>query len=168
MKLLIAVASRHGGTEGIATRLGARLRDHGHDVDVMSIDGSSECPDVYDAYVIGSAVYAGRWLTSGQWFVRHHLGQLRARPLWLFSSGPLGERAGPAGVDHPEAIAMLAGARDHHVFAGRMFRRELGRMERVVAVAVRAPEGDFRDWADVDAWADRIDTDLRELALTRR
>jgi menaquinone-dependent protoporphyrinogen oxidase len=116
--------------------------------------------------VVGSAVYAGHWMKSGRRFIHDHLVQLRAKPLWLFGSGPLGSHAGPDAVDHPEEIGTLAGAREHHVFTGRLFRHELGRLERIAAAAVHAPEGDFRDWADVDAWADHIDAELGELALT--
>jgi menaquinone-dependent protoporphyrinogen oxidase len=44
----------------------------------------------------------------------------------------------------------------HHVFAGRLDRSELSMAERLVAKAVHAPDGDFRDWADIHAWADQI------------
>ena len=122
-------------------------------------------PTEYDAYLVGSAVYAGRWMKSGRHYVHDHLIELRSKPLWLFSSGPLGEHADPdQAIDHPEEIGTLAGAREHKVFAGRLFRKELGPMERAMAAAVHAPEGDFRDWAEVDAWADHIDAELRELA----
>lgn len=161
MKILIAVASRHGGTHGIATRLASELRRLGHDVDLHDIDGT-EPGDDYDAYVVGSAVYADAWMKPGRRFLHDHLVQLRSRPLWLFSSGPLGAQMG--GSEHPDEFGTLAGAREHHVFGGRMFRKELGPMERVVAAAVHAPEGDFRDWHDVDVWADHIDTELRELS----
>jgi menaquinone-dependent protoporphyrinogen oxidase len=164
MKILIAVASKHGGTQGIATRLRSELALKGHVVDILDID-EDLLPTEYDAYVVGSAVYAGRWMKSGRHYVHDHLLELRSKPLWLFSSGPLGEHADPdQAIDHPEEIGTLAGAREHKVFAGRLFRKELGPMERALAAAVHAPEGDFRDWAEVDAWADHIDTELRELA----
>ena len=37
----------------------------------------------------------------------------------------------------------------------------LGLGERVILKAVRAPEGDFRPWADVREWAGVIATDLK-------
>lgn len=165
MKIMIAVASRHGGTRGIATRLSSELRRRGHDVDLFAIDGRP-CADGYDAYIVGSAVYGGRWTKEGRRFIHDHVVLLRSHPLFLFSSGPLGDHAGGAAVDHPEEIGTLAGAREHHVFPGRLFRNELGPVERVAAAAVHAPEGDFRDWADVVAWADHLDADLRELATS--
>lgn len=181
MRVLIAVASKHGGTYGIATRLRSHLLDKGHDAAVLKIDGSSRPDtdtydtdgtdthdtdtDAYDAYVVGAAVYGGRWMKPARQFVHDHLIVLRSKPLWMFSSGPLGEHADPgAAVDHPEDIGTLAGAREHKVFAGRLFRKELGPLERVAAAAVHAPEGDFRDWSEIDQWADHIDEQLRELA----
>lgn len=164
MRILIAVASKHGGTYGIATRLRTELLDRGHEATVMTIDGS-RCPDTYDAYVVGAAVYAGHWMKPARQFVHDNLITLRSKPLWMFSSGPLGEDADPdRAVDHIADIGSLAGAREHKVFAGRLFRKELGPIERVAAAAVHAPEGDFRDWSEIEEWADHIDAELRQLA----
>ena len=160
MRILVAVASKHGGTKEIASRIGTRLEAHGHEVRTVAITHNTDVRG-YDAYVIGSAVYAGRWMKEARQFLRDHAGELRVRPTWLFGSGPVGERAEPSnGVDHPEEMTTLVRARDHHVFAGRMFRSELGPLERLVAGAVHAPDGDFRDWDDVDDWAHTIIAEL--------
>jgi menaquinone-dependent protoporphyrinogen oxidase len=45
---------------------------------------------------------------------------------------------------------------DHRVFAGRLDRKLLGFGEKAVVVAVRAHEGDFRDWQVIDAFAGEI------------
>lgn len=50
--------------------------------------------------------------------------------------------------------------RDHRVFAGALDRgtlagADLGRVERFVAERF-VPDGDFRDWPAIDAWADDI------------
>jgi menaquinone-dependent protoporphyrinogen oxidase len=47
-------------------------------------------------------------------------------------------------------------AREHRVFAGRLDRKLLGFGERALVVAVRAPEGDFRDWDAIDRFAGEI------------
>ena len=44
-------------------------------------------------------------------------------------------------------------ARDHHLFSGRLDMSVLGFAERAIVKAVRAPEGDFRDWSAIDRWA---------------
>ena len=47
-------------------------------------------------------------------------------------------------------------AREHRVFPGSLWKDELGIAERAMVAAVRAPEGDFRPWAEIDDWAGRI------------
>jgi menaquinone-dependent protoporphyrinogen oxidase len=169
MKVLVAVASKHGSTREIATRLVERLEGRGHLVHDVEIGPATHVPG-YDAYVVGSAVYAGRWLKAAREFLHDHATDLRGRPVWLFSSGPLGEHADQdAAVAHPEQLVSMVDALAHHVFSGRMIRDELGAVERLVAGAVHAPEGDFRDWHDVDVWADSISDELdrRETATSK-
>jgi menaquinone-dependent protoporphyrinogen oxidase len=52
-----------------------------------------------------------------------------------------------------EDLVQAAGAVEHRVFAGRLDRSLLGLGEKAVVVAVRAPEGDFRDWEAIDDYA---------------
>lgn len=163
MRILIAVASRHGGTHEIAARVAHRLGQHGHDVSTVSIPEETATLADHDAYVVGSAVYAGRWMQQARRFLNEHATTFRRRPVWLFSSGPLGERADPAGaVEHPEEMTAAIGARGHAVFPGRLFRDELGPVERFLAAAVHAPDGDFRDWEAIDRWADEIAAELAD------
>jgi menaquinone-dependent protoporphyrinogen oxidase len=90
---------------------------------------------------------------------------LRRRPVWLFSSGPLGppDALVPPGgpVDTNELIS-LTGAVGHTVFAGRLEKQRLGRRERAIAGLVHAPEGDCRDWDAIDAFAGEIAEQLAE------
>jgi menaquinone-dependent protoporphyrinogen oxidase len=118
----------------------------------------------YDAVVVGSALYLGHWLRPARRFVREHASALRARPVWLFSSGPVGHTS-PESPDVELGIAELFGARGHQVFAGRLLHSELGVAERLAVQAVHADEGDFRDWADITCWAREIAADLTAGAL---
>ena len=160
--VLIVVESRHGATREISGVLAQRLVTHGARVTVVAPD---DCDEITaDAVVVGSGVYYGKWLKSAQRFVETHGSELSARTVWLFSSGPLGEESVTA-VEHadagiePDVVARLielTNAETHHVFAGRLDRDDLGPFEKLVATGVHAPEGDFRDWPDVQAWADEI------------
>jgi menaquinone-dependent protoporphyrinogen oxidase len=58
-------------------------------------------------------------------------------------------------------IAAATGARDHRVFAGKLVRRQLGFGDKAIAVALRVPEGDFRDWTEIRGWAAGIADALR-------
>lgn len=175
MNVLVAYATRAGATAEIAGRIADRLRATGLEVDLASIAEADRLTDVpsYDAFVVGSAVYVGHWEKAAVEFVREHETVLAFRPTWLFSSGPLGvEPTDAEGRDKrevavPQEIAPLTAqvhARDHHVFFGALRPDRLGLMPRLMRLlpAGRAllEEGDFRDWADIDGWADEIAHEL--------
>lgn len=156
MKILVTAASRHGATREIAEAIAARLTERGHAptvteaVDVTDLDG-------FDAVVLGSAIYAGRWLGPARELVDRLADQLATRPVWLFSSGPIGDPPQPD--EDPAEVADVIeaiGARGHQRFAGKLDRTELGWVERGVVRALKAPEGDFRDWPAIEAWTDEI------------
>jgi menaquinone-dependent protoporphyrinogen oxidase len=157
MTVLVAVASRHGSTEEIARAIGASLKERGLDAEVVRVD---EVDDVagYDAVVLGSAVYAGRWLESARRFVDEHVSELATLPIWLFSSGPIGAPPKPESEEavHVDKVMSLTHAREHRLFAGQLVRSRLSFAERAVTRAFHAPEGDFRDWDEIDAWAGEI------------
>jgi menaquinone-dependent protoporphyrinogen oxidase len=163
MLVLVAYASKHGSTQGIAERIAAILRASGLEVDLAAAEDAGD-PAGYDAFVIGSAVYACRWMAPASDFIRHNGALLTDRPVWLFSVGPAGRRI-PLPATLPPVLAALGdsiGARDHHVFRGAIDASKLRGVERLIRLFL--PEGDFRDWPDIEAWASGIASELR---LTR-
>ncbi|HST65640.1 MAG TPA: flavodoxin domain-containing protein [Mycobacteriales bacterium] len=163
MRILVSAASRHGSTAEIATELGKALRGAlpGVGVDVVPLSRITGVGG-YDAVVLGSAVYFGRWLEGARWQVRAQAPALRQRPVWLFSSGPVGDPTVPAdeSADGPE-LAAAVGAREHVVFPGALHRELLGLREKFAVGLLHAPDGDYRDWPAVRDWADRIAAELR-------
>lgn len=154
MRVLVVVASRHGATAEIADEIGSTLRESKIASDVLGVR-ELESLEGYDAVVLGSAVYMGRWLDRAARFARAHADELSRRPTWLFSSGPVGDppkpaESAPAGI---EQLISATGARDHRVFAGRIDRSRLSLPERAVMRAVGGTEGDFRDWDEIRVWA---------------
>ena len=154
--ILVSAASRHGSTREIAQAIAESLRSAGLTVDVVDPDrvGSVEA---YDAVVLGSGIYAGRWLEAARRLTERHRAELKGRPVWLFSSGPIGEPLTP--VEEPRDGVRLVSelrAREHRVFAGRLDPSELGWVERTITGMVEAPNGDFRDWREIRGWAEEI------------
>jgi menaquinone-dependent protoporphyrinogen oxidase len=116
----------------------------------------------YDAVVLGSAVYYGSWMKEATEFLLRHESALAVRPVWLFSSGPLGVEAKGA-EEQPRELSEFRDAihpRGHQLFFGALDHEKLSFPERMVIRAVRAPEGDYRDWAAIEAWAEHIARDL--------
>ena len=160
MKVLVTAASRHGSTAEIAGAIGRHLAEAGWEVEVR------EPEDVHDldgvgAVVLGSAVYAGRWLKSAYELVERLGPELAARKVWLFSSGPLGNPPVPTEETEVADVIAATGARDHEVFAGSLDKHKLVFAERAIARALHAPLGDFRDWDAIARWAGLIDAELR-------
>jgi len=163
MRVLVAYESKHGSTKAIAERIATTISAHDLSAIARPIDDIAD-PAGYDAYVIGSAVYYGSWMKEAVEFVRDHEGELARRPVWLFSSGPVGT-ALPA---DPKEIAVLREATkslDHRVFYGALDRKKLSIGERVVVGAVKAADGDFRDWNAIENWADGIALELKKAVL---
>jgi menaquinone-dependent protoporphyrinogen oxidase len=157
MRVLVTAASRHGSTEEIGRAIAEELDRRGIVADFLVPDAVRSL-DAYDAVVVGSAVYAGHWLKPAQELVARLGAELRPRRVWLFSSGPVGEPEPKPDGDPADLENLIAacGAEEHAVFAGRIKRDELGFAERAIVRALRVPDGDFRDWVAIDAWAGRI------------
>jgi menaquinone-dependent protoporphyrinogen oxidase len=156
MNVLVVAASKHGGTEGIAEAIGEALEDAGlHTLVARPQDIHTLTP--FDAVLIGSAVYYGRWMEAARTFIDDYQARLQQLPVWLFSSGPVGEPPRP--MTDPGEIPELierTHARGHRLFAGAVERRRLGLTDRTVATAMRVPDGDFRSWSEVRGWAREI------------
>jgi len=157
MDILIAVASRHGSTHEIGERIAQELRHVGHVVDVRAADEDAMVAR-YGAVIVGSAIYMGNWLPAARQFVERNRDWLAAVPVWLFSSGPLGQgdpqpHGDPA---HLDAIMQATHARAHRIFVGKLDPSGLGLGERLITRVVKAPAGDFRDWETIRAWTHEI------------
>jgi menaquinone-dependent protoporphyrinogen oxidase len=187
--VLIAYGSRHGGTRGIAERIGEVLLTDGLEVVVTASDRASDV-GAADAFVVGSGVYMGSWLDEPLAFIRRNQDALAARPTWLFSSGPLrgssketedtdpvtnalGPTDGPGsgGRKKVEALSGAIHPRDHRVFFGAFDPKDPPRAlsERMVRMMPAAkkilPPGDFRDWDEIEAWAHEIAAALATLPV---
>lgn len=179
MNVLVAYASKHGATAGIAERIAAGLCEAGLSAEARPVTAVTDL-DGYDAVVIGSAAYMFHWLKDATRFVKNHAGQLAERPVWLFSSGPLGtDQVDEQGENvlestRPREFDELAGLvrpRDMRVFFGAWDPESppVGLVERMVRhlpAYDATPAGDFRDWAAIDAWASEIARDLLAIGAT--
>lgn len=161
MKVLVSAASRHGASFEIAEAISATLAGAGFQTAVLPPDAVTSL-DGYDAVILGSSIYVGHWMDPAVNLIERFSREITAVPVWLFSSGPVGHE--PRAEDDPANLADLVaqtGARGHRVFAGQVDRSRLGLGEKVLLTAVRAPEGDFRPWEEIRAWAAEIATALR-------
>ena len=161
MHVLVTTASKHGATTEIGEVIASTLEQNRHTVETRAA-GHVQSLDQFDAVVIGAAVYAGRWVKDAHRFVDRFESELAARPLWVFSSGPTGSPPKPEPddvVDIADVIERLA-PKETVVFGGKLDGDLLSFAERAIIRAVRAEEGDFRDWDAIRSWALQIAEDL--------
>ena len=156
MKVLVCAASKYGATSEIAQAVADVLAGKDLQVTVAPPDQVGAIEE-FDAVVLGSAVYMGQWMKPVRELAERQAAALAARPVWLFSSGPVGDPAKPA--ENPVDVSKIleaTKARDHRVFTGRLVRKHLSFPDRAMASAIRAQEGDFRNWDEIRAWATSI------------
>ena len=168
MKMLIAVSSKHGSTREIAGSMADTIRGAGIEVDVVDAeDVESVAP--YDAVIVGSALHMGRWMGPARALVNGCADELRMRPVWLFSSGPLGrDIVDPADAAQGMKLLELVGGRGHRVFAGKADKQGLGFVERRILSMVKNPYGDHRDWPAIQEWAASIARELTTVPADAR
>jgi menaquinone-dependent protoporphyrinogen oxidase len=167
--VLVAYATKYGATAEIAERIGEVLRQAGLAADVLPADRVGDLAQ-YQAVVLGSAVYIGRWQKQAANFLKANEKALAERPVWLFSSGPTGE-GDPVklteGWHFPKALQTVADRiqpRDIAVFHGHVNVEKVNFLEKWMIKNVKAPFGDFRDWGAIASWATAVADALKDAA----
>jgi menaquinone-dependent protoporphyrinogen oxidase len=166
-RVLVAYATKYGATAEIAERIGEVLRKAGLTADVLPAERVGDVTP-YQAVVLGSAVYIGRWQKHAANFLKANEKVLAERPVWLFSSGPTGE-GDPVkltqGWRFPKALQPIVDRiqpRDIAVFHGDVNVEKLNFFEKWMIKNVKAPFGDFRDWGAIASWATAVAHALKE------
>jgi menaquinone-dependent protoporphyrinogen oxidase len=152
-RVLVAYGSKNGATAELADWIGEDLAGQGVDAEVRP---AAEVGDLrlYDAVVLGSAVYVGRWRHEALGFARRHRKALVRMPVWLFTSGPLDPSAAEREIPPVPSAARVAArtdAVDHVTFGGRLIPGARGFIARRILSGHMG--GDFRDRRQIDAWA---------------
>lgn len=162
MRILIAVASKHGSTSGVGDEISRVLGECGHEI-VRTQPELVESLTGFDAVVLGSAVYMTHWMDTARDFVKRFSADLRRLPVFTFSVGMSGMVNGQA-ADPSRVGPVLISLEpiDNITFSGRIDSSLLSLRERSIARLGGAIEGDYRDWELVRQWANKIDAELRE------
>ncbi len=166
-KILVAYASKYGATREIANKVGEVLSLTGMQIDILPVNDIRD-PGAYQAVVLGSAVYVGKWLKEAERFLKTNEKVLAQRPLWLFASGPTGE-GDPVELVQGEClpanlkpIVVRIHPRDVALFHGYIDVEKINPIEKfAVRQIVKKPMGDFRDWKAITSWATGIGESLK-------
>lgn len=161
-KILVTYASKYGATREIAEKIGTTLRDAGLQAEVNPVGGVHDL-NAYQAVILGSAVYIGKWQKEAVKFLQAHEEFLADHPVWLFSSGPTGE-GDPLqlveGTLLPEELKPLVNRihpQDVTIFHGNIDPNKVNAIEKwAVKSLVKKPFGDFRNWDSIVKWSTKI------------
>src|ERR1700736_3689985 len=107
VRVLITAAGKHGATQQIAQAVALTLADAGLETAVIPAEQVTALAG-FDAVVLGSAVYLGHWLAPARDRAERLAREAAGRPVWLFSSGPLGDP--PMPQQDPVDVAPLLAA----------------------------------------------------------
>jgi menaquinone-dependent protoporphyrinogen oxidase len=159
MKALVVYGTKSGCTGGIAERIGEDLAAYGATVEVASATDAGD-PAGYDAVVVGSGIRAGQWHAPAKAWVESNAAVLKDKPVAFFTCGMMirdeGKRDEVLAYTDPVIAATGIQPIDVGLFAGWFESKEFGFAERSILKLMKTPEGDFRDWAAIDAWADAV------------
>ncbi len=158
MPVLVAYASRHSSTQGIAKRIAAILR--------AGSRWTLRWPKtraIRRAMTLSSL--AAPCMPPGGWPRRRSSSGTTVRSWPAARCGCSASARSGGGYRFrrrcPSVLAALGdsvGARDHHVFRGAIDASKLRGVERLIRLFL--PQGDFRDWPDIEAWATGIASEL--------
>lgn len=163
MRVLVAYGSKHGATAEIAEAIGGRLSDLGFDSEVVEA-GRVQHPVIADAVVLGSSVYFGQWTKSARRAVAGLASDQFRGPVWMFHSGPTGEKADEH-EPFPKKVNELAApldVRDWRTFGGKYDPTG----HKILGKVTAGEAGDWRDWEAIDAWAEGIADALAGVGAT--
>ena len=170
-RILVSYGTKYGSTTEIASQIGERLTDAGFDTDVLHANLEIDITK-YDALIVGSPFYAGRWLPEPALLLVANHERIADIPIALFSVGMIDvKHAGKLREEHDAWIEKAFTQEGINLniftsttFSGAYHRRNLPLWMRVVDTILRiTPEGDYREWNEITDWADEIAKRLKQI-----
>jgi menaquinone-dependent protoporphyrinogen oxidase len=159
-KICVGYATRAGSTREVADSIGKTLAETGVQVDVRPIKEIKSI-EGYDAIVLGTAIRAGQLMPEVVKFAKVHKAALGKVPVAVFvvcltmkDDTPENRKIVSGYLDPLQKEISFAAT---GLFAGKMDYSTLNFfLKFIVKKMVKAPEGDFRDWKKVRAWAGEL------------
>lgn len=165
-RVLVAYATRYGSTAETAGVVAEELRKQGLDATAENVLAIKMVKG-FDAVVLGSPVYMGKWLVDIVEFVKTFRVDLSAIPLAAFTAGLTvcseggdGGDGGKAAGEAVEAVRMYVDPVETGLFGGKMEKKGLSFADRAIITMVRAKEGDCRDWDAIRSWSKTLPAKL--------
>ncbi len=158
-RILVTYATRKNSTAEVAQSIAETLHAAGQTVDLYPVKAVHDVSH-YDAVVIGSAIRFGRWLPEAVNFVSTNRESLSRVPVSYFTvcitlSDDSDENRATVQAYLDPVRSILKPVREGW-FAGRLDYSRIDWWQRRLGKAIRMPEGDFRNWDAIRAWATSV------------
>lgn len=169
-KYLVTYASRYGSTAEIALRIGNILKTHGLEVDILPVAQATNL-ESFNGAILGSPIYSGEWAQDMIQFMNTQKAVLQPIPVAIFTTAlrlrdtSEDMRQAVLGTLYPYRIQLKPIAIG--LFAGALDYQKLSPIVHLQLKSKNLPEGDFRDWGQIEAWAHTL-PDLFESAPNTR
>ncbi len=158
-KILVVYASKLGSTGGVAQAIGEELTARRNIVDVKPVRDVQDVSP-YDSILLGSAVRRGRWLPEAVDFLEKNIQPLASKSVSYFTVCMTMHQDTPENRARARQITsaarILREPAAESFFGGRMDYGKISFAEQMILRAMKTPEGDFRDWDDIRAWAEQL------------
>ncbi len=161
--VLVAYATRHSSTGGIAEKIADVLCGLNHKVDLRYVENVSSI-EGYDAVIVGSAIYEFNWLPVATDFIERFKLPLASMPVaYFFGCAGLKEDTpenqegvmifiNPVLAKYPGIVPVDIGR-----FGGGVDFARLNSFETFVINFIGVTESeDWRDWEKIGAWAQKV------------
>jgi menaquinone-dependent protoporphyrinogen oxidase len=158
-KVLVTYATRAGSTAEIAEKIGETLASQGAVVEVLPVKNVTDAKG-YSAVVIGSGVRFSQWLPEAVKFLDQNQETLKGIPtaffaVYLMNMGD-DETSRMNRSAYLDPARKLVKPKSEAFFPGVGDMSKVSIFERMIGKAVKSPEGDFRDWQAIQAWAESL------------
>lgn len=158
-KTLVTYVTRSGSTAEIAQVIAKSLSEQGTSVDLLPLKDVKDLQS-YRAVILGCAVRMGQWLPEAVRFVEQNQERLSQIPTAFFAvhlmnmgSDSASQKARLAYLD---PVRKLVTPQKEAFFTGIGDWKKVSFMDGLIGKAVKAPQGDFRDWKVIRAWSQEL------------
>ena len=171
MRVLVLYATRRNSTAEVAKYIANILKEAQLDVTTAAVETFEGDIADYDAYVIGTGIYAGMWAHPLLDKLRQSKEAIGQKPVWGF--GMCIRILEEGGEEYalknymPEFLIPHLNLHEFRFFAGKFYLQDIDMQDRWT-LSVRydgttPPEhynNDYRDWETIGAWARKIAADI--------
>lgn len=170
-RILVVYGSTEGHTRKIAEFVGARLRERGHEAEIVDSASTAarQLQALHDGAIIGGSLHQGQHQTALTHFVKDNAEWLRSLPTAFFSVSLA--MASPSEAEHLEARRLARQFVDDsglgtglvRCFAGALSYTRYDWFKRMLMRWIASREGgdvdttkdyEYTDWSDVRAFVD--------------